>query len=105
MFSSTLLAARPGAAYDSRRKVLFMRMIVLLFCGLSLAACSQRPDVDAMLGPPPPGNNYPALLPLGELQALDTELDPEETAANAALLARAEELRDRAAALGTQNGT
>ena len=80
-----------------------MRLIALFYICLSIAACTQLPDVDAMLGPPPPGNNYPSLLPIGELQALEVERDPTEAAADAALLARAEALRDRAAALGSDS--
>lgn len=69
---------------------------------LALAACAPLPDIDAELGPPPPGDDYPALLPIAELQAIDAGIPPATEEEAAALEARANALRARAARLSSQ---
>ncbi len=81
-----------------------MRITLTICLALAITGCTQLPDVDAMLGPPPPGDSYPSLLPTAELRALDTETDVEKADADAALLARAQALRTRASALGSGDG-
>ncbi|MEM9343404.1 MAG: hypothetical protein AAGA87_10185 [Pseudomonadota bacterium] len=71
----------------------------LLSLCLLLPACAERPEVDAVLGPPPPGTDFPTLLPIEQLETLDVEADPDEALANEALLARGEALQRRARGL------
>ncbi|MDU8945568.1 hypothetical protein [Ovoidimarina sediminis] len=77
------------------------RQTLILACLATalLAACDRRPEVDAALGPPPPGTEYPDLVSTAEILALDADVREEELAANAALEARGDALRGRAAAL------
>ena len=63
---------------------------------LVLSACTERPEVAALLGAPPAGNDFPTLLPVQQLEALDVEIDPEETRRNEELLARGRALQRRA---------
>ena len=64
-----------------------------------LAACVDRAEVNALLGPPPPGNDYLELLPYDDLLVPEpgpTEADAEMVEA---LQARADDLRRRAAGI------
>ena len=64
---------------------------------LAQSACSPRPEVEELLGPEPVGDTYPSLLPLRQFPVPSTAPLEEGAAANAALEARAEALRRRAA--------
>jgi hypothetical protein len=67
-----------------------------------LTACSDLPDMNADLGPEPPGTDYPALLPTTDLQAIDAGIPEDTEAQNEALEARADALRARASGLGSE---
>lgn len=61
---------------------------------LGMAACAEFPEVDAALATGTPSRDYPALLPFEDLLVADAPLIAESD--EAALLARAEALRNRA---------
>ena len=71
---------------------------ILAFC-IALAACSAPQDVDELLGPEPETRDYPRLLPLGQLPAPSPAPIEDGAEANAALEARADALRTRAATI------
>lgn len=69
---------------------------------LGLTACASMPEVDADLGADPPGTDYPTLLPISDLQAIDAGIPDTEVDEAAALEARADALRARAAGLSSR---
>ena len=79
-----------------------IRSSVLSIAVLGLAACTSMPEVDADLGVDPPGTDYPALLPIADLQAIDAGIPDTAEDDAEALEARADALRARAAALSGQ---
>ena len=77
------------------------RLTSLAACAALLAAasCAPPPEARASLPPAPPGDAYPELLPQRELTALPDGPSDADLDANAALAARADALRRRAAGL------
>ena len=73
--------------------------LLLLVGGFAAAGCDRRPEVEAALGPPPPGSDYPELLSVEAILAVEGDVPEAELEANEALLQRADSLRSRAGAL------
>ena len=64
---------------------------------VALAACTQRPEVEALLGPEPKTGAYPVLVPLDALPLPDPAAAETTAKENAVLEGRAAALRSRAA--------
>lgn len=100
-FQLARLRAALGRSYLAH----MIRPSRLVCLALLLAACSARPEVDALLGPEPAQATYPSLLSMQAILAR-TEGDPSgEDQERSALLARAAALDAEAERLRRREAT